>query len=539
MNRTAVTAAIAALVACIATGYAAFRYGMREGARPDATAPASPAAGAQSARSVLYWHDPMVPGQRFDKPGKSPFMDMELVPVYADGSSDEGVVAISPRLVQSLGIRTAEAAHGTLARQVQAVGSVAWNERELVLVQARVAGFVQKLYVRAPLDPVREGEPLVEILAPEWVAAQEEYLALRRLRTPDAESLRAAARQRMQLVGMGEEAIAALERTGEVRARAVLTAPASGIVAELGVREGMNVAAGATLFRINSLESVWINAEVPEAQGGMLKAGRPVEARAAAWPGTVFRGRIHSLLPQVNPATRTVTARLELANPGARLTPGMFVTVDLGTVTTPRAVLVPSEAVIQTGRRSVVIAALGEGRFRPVDVETGAEANGRTEIRKGLEAGQSVVVSGQFLIDSEASLKATGARMEGAPQVHQADGEIVGITPREILIRHGDIPSAGMGAMTMPFLVSGAVLPPGLKKGDASASSSASDPMRSTRSSASRAIRERSDDRRADPLVDREPLPRAAGDGRPRGVGRPGRRCARRSTRFPTCRTCR
>ncbi len=477
MNRTAVAAAVAALVACLATGYTAFRYGMREGASLGAPAaaspPAAPSVDPQTGRGVLYWHDPMTPGQKFDKPGKSPFMDMELVPVYADDAGDEGIVTISPRVVQSLGIRTAEVVRGALTRHLQAVGSVAYNERELVLVQARVAGFVEKLHVRAPLDRVREGEPLVEILAPDWVAAQEEYLALRRMRTPDAESLRAAARQRMQLVGMSEEAILDLEKTGEVRSRVVLTAPVSGVVAELGVREGMNVAAGTTLFRINSLASVWINADVPEAQGAMLKAGRPVEARAAAWPGALFKGRIHSLLPQVNPITRTVTARVEIANPAGRLAPGMYVTVDLGSVAIAHALLVPSEAVIQTGRRSVVIAALGEGRFRPVEVETGAEANGQTEIRKGLEPGQNVVVSGQFLIDSEASLKATGARMEGAPaqdaatpQVHKAEGEIVSLTSREVLIRHGDIPSAGMGAMTMPFLISGAALPPGLKKGD-------------------------------------------------------------------------
>jgi Cu(I)/Ag(I) efflux system membrane fusion protein len=321
---------------------------------------------------------------------------------------------VSPRIVQSLGIRTAEAAKGTLVRRVQAVGNVAYDERELVVVQARVGGFVEKLHVRAPLDPVRKGEPLVEILAPDWIAAQEEYLALSRLQTPDAESLRSAARQRMQLVGMSEAAIADLESTGKVRPHAVLTAPVSGVIAELGVREGMSVAAGATLFRINSLASVWINADVAEAQAAMLKAGRPVEASAAGWPGVVFKGRIHSLLPQVNAATRTVTARIELANPDRRLAPGMFVTVELGSVVLPDALLVPSEAVIRTGTRSVVIEALGEGRFRPVEVQAGAEANGQTEIRSGLEAGRSVVVSGQFLIDSEASLRAAATRMAPA-----------------------------------------------------------------------------------------------------------------------------
>lgn len=416
MNRNLIAAAVAAIVVVGATGFAAYRYGVREGARGAEAPSAAPAPQADSAagRRVLYWQDPMMPGQRFDKPGKSPFMDMDLVPVYADEAGDEGVVAVSPRVVQSLGVRTAEVVRGALARHVEAVGNVAFNERELVVVQARVGGFVEKLHVRAPLDPVRKGEPLVEILAPDWVAAQEEYLALRRLQTPDAESLRAAARQRMLLVGMSEAAILELESAGKVRSRAVLTAPVSGVIAELGVREGMNVSAGATLFRINSLASVWINADVAEAQAATLRPGRPVEVRAAAWPGAVLKGHIHSLLPQVNAATRTVTARVELANPNGRLAPGMFVTVDLGSAAISNALLVPSEAVIQTGTRSVVIEALGEGRFRPVEVQTGAEADGQTEIRAGLEAGRSVVVSGQFLIDSEASLKAAASRMAPA-----------------------------------------------------------------------------------------------------------------------------
>jgi Cu(I)/Ag(I) efflux system membrane fusion protein len=414
MNRNLIAAA-AALVLAGTAGAVAYYYGVHEGARvAESAAPAAQNADPASGRRVLYWHDPMVPGQKFDKPGKSPFMDMDLVPVYADEAGDAGTVAVSPRVVQSLGIRTAEAVKGTLARHVQAVGNVAFNERELVVVQARVGGFVEKLHVRAPLDRVRKGDPLVEILAPDWIAAQEEYLALRRLQTPDAEPLRAAARQRMLLVGMSEAAVSALEESGKVQSHALLRAPVGGVIAELGVREGMNVAAGAMLFRINSLASVWINAEMPEAQAGALTPGRPVEARAAAWPGAVFKGRIHSLLPQVNPATRTVAARIELANPGGRLVPGMFVTVDLGSVATPNAILVPSEAVIQTGTRSVVIEALGEGRFRPVEVQTGAEANGQTQIRAGLEAGQSVVVSGQFLIDSEASLRAATTRMAPA-----------------------------------------------------------------------------------------------------------------------------
>jgi len=477
-RRTSIVIGLIVLGALGVASYAAYSLGTRAGAQTAAPAPESSAAAQgdkidpKTGRRVRYWHDPMVPGQKFDKPGKSPFMDMQLVPVYADEAGDEGTVAISPRVVQSLGIRTAEVVKGVLAQKVQAVGNVAYNERELVLVQARVGGFVEKLHVRAPLDPVRKGQPLIEILSPDWVAAQEEYLALRKLQVPDAEPLRDAARQRMRLVGMSDEAIQALENTGKVQTHAVLYAPISGVVAELGAREGMTVMAGAALFRLNSLASVWINAEVPEVQAAALKPGQPVEARAAAYPGVVWKGRIQALLPQVNQTTRTVTARIELATPRGRLVPGMFATVDLASVAALEALLVPSEAVIHTGTRSVVVTALGEGRFKPVEVETGAEANGRTEIRKGLELGQNVVVSGQFLIDSEASLKATVDRMAPAEDAqasaasHHGEGKVVAIGEQEVTISHGPIESLQWGAMTMPFRNPPSGLPKNLAVGD-------------------------------------------------------------------------
>jgi len=478
MNRKGFTIGVAALAFLGAAGYSAYRYGMREGMQMAGTAPASsPIAGDKvdpaTGRRVLYWHDPMVPGQKFDKPGKSPFMDMQLVPVYADEAGGQGTVSIDPRVVQNLGIRTAEVIKGSLASRLEVVGNIAYNERELVLVQARVGGFVEKLYVRAPLDHVQKGQALVEILAPDWVAAQEEYLALRRMRTSDAESLVAAARQRMLLVGMSEEAIQRVESTGTVLPRATIHAPASGVIAELGVREGMTVMAGATLFRINALSSVWLNAEVPVAEASGLKPGQLVEAKSPTYPGTVFKGRINALLPQVNQMTRTVVARIELANSEGRLVPGMFVSVDLSAAAKKEALLVPSEAMTRTGTRSVVVLSVGEGKFQPVEVVAGSEANGQTEIRKGLEAGQKVVVSGQFLIDSEANLRATGTRMEGAeastasaPQTHQAVGEILSVGTDGFLIKHGAIPSAGMGAMTMPFRAPGGVVPPGFKKSD-------------------------------------------------------------------------
>jgi len=370
-------------------------------------------------KRVLYWHDPMVPGQKFDKPGKSPFMDMQLVPVYADDAPGAGGVTIDPRLQQNLGIRTAKAVTGSLSRTISAVGNIAYNERDVVLVQARGSGFVEKLFVRAALDRVRKGQPLAELYVPEWIAAQEEYLAAKRLHTDvDALALGGladAAAQRMRLAGMSERQIREVDARGAVQPRFTINSPIDGVVGELSAREGMTIAMGAPLFRLNGLATVWVNAEVPEAATAELRAGNAVEARTPALPATVFKGRVSAILPEVDPTTRTVKARIELANPGGRLVPGMFATIDFAPAHRSDAILVPSEAVIRTGKRVIVIVAQEEGRFAPVDVETGGESNGQTEIRKGLHAGDRVVVSGQFLIDSEANLKAAISRMGDMP----------------------------------------------------------------------------------------------------------------------------
>ncbi len=441
----------------------------KSGIAPANEAPA--AAQDSPGRRILYWYDPMVPQQHFDKPGKSPFMDMQLVPKYAGEVSGEGTVSIDPRVVQNLGVRTAAATMGSVERRIEAVGSVAWNERAVFVVQARSGGFVEKLHARAPLDRVAKGQPLVEILVPDWAAAQAEYLLLRRA-GKDA-GLAEAARNRLQLLGMNEEQIDLLEKTGQPQTRITLYAPINGVIAELGVREGMTVMSGAMLFRLVDLSKVWVNAEVPEAQGAWLRPGTAVEARVPSFPGRVFRGRVSAILPEVNAATRTLRARVELANPGGSLKPGMFATLVFAQGTGAKALLVPSEAVIRTGERSVIIVAEREGKFRPREVELGFESGGKSEIREGLSEGDKVVVSGQFLIDSEASLRASGTRMEGAeapkaaaPQTHRAVGEVVSTGAGDLLIKHGAIPSAGMGAMTMPFRAPNGIVPPGLKKGD-------------------------------------------------------------------------
>jgi len=420
-----------------AGGYGLYRLGMNRGMQvsgtPSSTTTASSAStGAQKAgdidptsgKKVLYWHDPMAPGQKFDKPGKSPFMDMQLVPVYAD--TDAGAVSISPRVQQNLGVRTAEVKSGSLATTVDAVGSVAYNERDVAVVQARANGFLERLYVRAPLDPVRKGQALAELYVPDWVAAQEEYLSAKRIATQsDAKSfagLADAARQRMRLAGMSEAQIAAVETSGKVQPRLTVAAPIGGVIGELTAREGMTVMAGAPLFRINGLSTVWVNAEVPEVAAAQVRPGNPVEARTPAVPSTVFKGKVNAILPEVNPATRTIKARIEVANPNGQLVPGMFATVNFAPAARKDVLLVPSEAVIQTGKRSVVVVAQGDGKFSPVDVEVGIDSNGQTEIRRGLEAGQKVVVSAQFLVDSEANLRSATARMADVPPAAGTQG---------------------------------------------------------------------------------------------------------------------
>lgn len=468
------TTTIAAAILLLLTGAAGgFWLGARKDKPVDHTAHAGASAGGTAAeKKPLYWHDPMVPQQKFDKPGKSPFMDMMLVPVYADDGSGAGGVAISPRVAQNFGVRTALVDKGALIRDLTASGAVTFDERAVAAVQSRVGGTIEKLHVRAPLDRVAAGQPLAEVLAPEWVTAQQEYLALRNSARTDT-ALKEAARARLSVLGVPETAIAALESDGKVRPRVTLNAPIGGVVGELMAREGMTVMPGATLFRLNGLSTVWVTAEVAEAQAAWAREGASVSLSVPAYPGEVFDGRVIALLPELNTATRTLKARIEVGNAHRKLLPGMFATVAFRAPASRAVLRVPSEALIQTGRRSVVLVSEtaddGRARFRPVDVEPGIESEGYTEIRKGLTEGARVVLSGQFLIDSEASLKASVARMEGAPvtETHKGEGKIVSLDPGAITIQHGPIASLKMNAATMDFLAPKGIASPALKAGDA------------------------------------------------------------------------
>ena len=457
----------ACLLGLAAGAFGGYRYAMHRSMQ--SAAPPEQSSGKQ----VLYWYDPMYPQHRFDQPGKSPFMDMQLVPKYAgEGSSDPGTVSISPRMVQNLGVRTAAVKTGSLESRIEVVGSVAYNERALVQLQARANGFVERVHARVPLDRVEKGAAMVDILYPEWATAQAEYLVVRKSSAPDVQRLVPAARQRLGLLGMREAEIAEIEREGRASPQVTLRAPISGVIAELGVREGMTVAAGTLLYRLVDLSTVWVNAEVPESQASSIRPGSAAEVRVTAYPDTAFKGKVGALLPEVNPTTRTVRTRIELANPGERLKIGMFASVSIESQKTRETLLVPSEAVIRSGQRDIVIVALGEGKFRAAPVQVGAEGGGRSEIRSGLQPGDQVVVSGQFLIDSEASFTAALARLEGSEekiQLHKGRGRVLEVDPARgrVELDHEPIPSMQWPRMTMGFMVEDKAQLAKLKKGDA------------------------------------------------------------------------
>jgi len=380
---------------------------------------AAPIAQTSEGRKLLYWYDPMMPNQHFDEPGKSPFMDMQLVPKYADEAGETSGVRVSPHIVQNLGIRLGRVERTALTWRLRAVGSVAFDDRLLELVQARVDGYVSVLRVKAPFERVSRGEPLADIVAPQWLESQQQYLSLLNADVAGGDALREAARERLSVLGVPDATIRALESTRKANATTTIYSPAEGVITELTARAGSAFMSGTGLFRINGLNTVWVNAQIPEAQVSAAANGASVEVRATAWPGAVFNGRVIALLPDIDPQARTLTARVSIDNEGYRLSPGMYVTVDFASMGSEPQLTVPSEAVIATGERTVVIVARADGGFDVANVTIGRETGARTVILSGLKEREPIVLSGQFLIDSEASLTATVSRLESttSPQV--------------------------------------------------------------------------------------------------------------------------
>ncbi len=375
--------------------------------------PSSAASPSVTAPKALYWYDPMVPAQHFDAPGKSPFMDMQLVPKYAAseaGMAAEPTVKIEASTLQNLGVRTAlveVTAADMLQPAITVPGLLNYDERAVSIEQARMAGFVERVFALAPGDVIRAGQPLVEMTVPEWSAAQQEYLALR---ASGELALIAAAHERLRLVGMPETAIQALRKNGRVQQLFTLYSARAGVIQELWVRTGMTVMAGQTLARINGIESVWCEVSVPEELAAELAVGANASIQLTARPGANLAGTIDAILPALNADSRSVRLRISLRNQGGLLRPGMAATVQLQAhaAIASDALTVPTEAIIRTGKRALVMRWQGKGSFAPVEVTLGAEIGARTVILRGLNAGDSIVISGQFLLDSEASFSGVG-----------------------------------------------------------------------------------------------------------------------------------
>lgn len=360
-------------------------------------------------RQVLYWYAPMDPNFRSDNPGKSP-MGMDLVPKYAGEVEGQlGVVAIDPTMVNNLGVRTALAERSSLSRLIDTVGYVSYDEDTMHHIHTRVDGWIEKLVTNASGDPVAKGQLLFELYSPTLVSAQEEYLAA--LRSSNL-VLRNASRNRLVALGVTSTEIRRLDKERSVRQRIPVYAMADGVVASLGVRHGMFVTPSIEVMSIASLDSIWVLAEVFERQAAWVKSGQPATVNLDYLPGETLRGTVDYVYPELDPKTRTLTVRLRFDNEELSLRPNMFARVSIQGEGVGEVVHVPREALIRGGSVNRVVVDLGNGRFRSRAVTIGIESGDRIEIREGLSAGERVVISAQFLIDSESNIGAALDRFD-------------------------------------------------------------------------------------------------------------------------------
>ena len=381
-------------------------------------------AGASAARRILHWRAPMDPNYRSDRPGKSP-MGMDLIPVYDTADGDEGTVRVSKRFLQNFSVRTAEVERGDLPLSIRTVGILAHNDEKVVSVNTKFEGWIERAEVNNVGEFVERGEVLFEIYSPELFTTQQEYLAaidyVRRLEqggayaeaVDRARSLLKAAGERLRHWDVNATQITALEAAGVAMRTMPVLAPASGfVVAKMGDSlEGMKLTPGMTVLKIADHSTLWAQAEFHETDLRHVHEGSPASITAQAFPERRWTGTIRFFRSALNPETRALTAFVELANPDLVLRPMMYVNVSIKAQGARDAVLAPAESVLRSGTRTVVIVDRGEGVFEPREVALGLTADGLQEITSGLAPGERVVISSQFLIDSESNLKAATSQM--------------------------------------------------------------------------------------------------------------------------------
>ncbi len=371
---------------------------------------------AQSANSEqkepLYWVAPMDPNYKSDKPGKSP-MGMDLIPFYKQEGAGRGTIQISADVINNLGVRTATAQYKILDSLIKTVGYVGYDEDQLVHIHPRVEGWIEKLHIKATGDPVQEGEPLYDIYSPTLVNAQEELvLALSR----NNSQLIKASEDRLQALQLPARAISQLKKDKQVKQTITFYAPKTGVVDNLNIRQGFFVKPGTTMMSIGTLDKIWVEAEIFERQSANVKAGLPVTMTIDYLPGEVWHGKIDYVNPTLDAKTRTMKVRLRFDNENGDLKPNMFAQVIIDTINETESLIVPKEAVIRTGSSDRVVLALDQGQFKSIKVEIGRVNEQYSEILSGLNAGEKVVVSAQFLLDSESSKTSDFKRMNHAAE---------------------------------------------------------------------------------------------------------------------------
>ncbi|MFU0932595.1 efflux RND transporter periplasmic adaptor subunit [Kluyvera cryocrescens] len=380
-------------------------------------APAAQAESSPAERKVLYWYDPMKPDVRFEKPGKSPFMDMDLVAKYADegGDTQSSGVRIDPTQVHNLGLRTAKVSKGRLDYTQILPANVSYNEYQFVIVQARAEGFIEKVYPLTVGDKVRKGTPLVAVTIPSWVEAQSEYLLL--ANSGGTATQLEGVLERLRLAGMPEADIQRMRTTRRVQTQFTLTAPIDGVLTAFSLKSGMNIAKDNVVAQIQGMDPVWISAAVPESIAYLLNDSTRFTVSIPAYPGKNFTIQKTAILPSVDPATRTLQVRLQVNNPDELLKPGMNAYLKLK-AQSDEMLLIPSQAVIDTGDEQRVIAVDSNGEFVPKKIQVLHESRDKTGIAGGLSAGESIVVNGLFLIDSEANISGALDRMRHSADAH-------------------------------------------------------------------------------------------------------------------------
>ncbi len=379
---------------------------------------------APTKRKIKYWVASMDPTYIRDKPGKSP-MGMDLVPVYEDeaGAKQEGVIAVDPRVIQSMGVRTAKAEVKDLSRTIRAVGQVTYDERRLTVVNTKLSGWVERLYVKATGDPIRKGQNLLSLYSPDLVTTQEEFLlALKNLQAMEKSGIKefqeggrrllAASRQRLKYWDIPNSQIATLERTGEVKKTLTLVSPVNGIVIKRMVTQGQMVQAGMSLLEVADLSTVWVEADIYEYELPWVKVGQAATMTLTYLPGQTFRGKVQYIYPFLKKSTRTARVRLAFPNPRLKLKPDMYAQVEIASPMKEATVVIPGEAVMDTGEKQHVFLALGQGRFAPKEIKVGVRGNdGLVQVLSGLKGGEEVVTSAQFLLDSESRFREAIAQM--------------------------------------------------------------------------------------------------------------------------------